>query len=157
MTLPARRTLGVKEESALRTSDRTLLVLVLLVGIGASACGDNDNSAPPTAQPSAVLQCEVMGSLCHRNDDAAGQACHELGHDGTPDQCVAQFPACIGLCLDEGHGDPFCRALGSLCHAVDDGDGPRHACHELGHVNDPATCRARFDDCAAMCLTAMQP
>jgi hypothetical protein len=131
-----------------------MMALALLVAMGAWSCGDNDNSGPTTARPSAALQCEVMGSLCHDAEGAAGRACHERGHDGPPDRCAAEFPACIGECLGDGRGDPFCRALGSYCHAVDDEDGPLHACHELGHDGDPRTCRTRFDDCAEQCLAA---
>lgn len=134
----------------MRISDR-MLVLALVVCVGAWGCGDNDNDAPA---PSASLQCEVMGSLCHDAETAEGQACHERGHDGPPDQCVADFAGCIDLCLGDDDGDPFCRALGSLCHGVDDGDGPLHACHELGHEDDPAACRRGFDECATRCLAA---
>lgn len=137
----------------MRTSNSMLIALALVASVGAASCGDNDNEAP---RPSAELQCTVVGSLCHDAESAEGQACHELGHDGPPDQCAARFPECIGLCLDGHDGDPFCRALGRLCHAVDDGDGPLHACHELGHDGDPDTCRRSFDDCAERCLAASE-
>jgi hypothetical protein len=129
-----------------------LFVYVLVAGIG---CGDNDN-APPPPVPSAALQCAVVGTLCHASKTAAGQACHELGHHGVPTVCAAEFPGCVGECLGEKPGDPFCRAIGSLCHAVGDANGPLHGCHELGHEGDPDTCRARFDDCAEQCLTAIE-
>ncbi|HYP87491.1 MAG TPA: hypothetical protein VEQ59_05045, partial [Polyangiaceae bacterium] len=45
---------------------------------------------------------------------------------------------------------------GELCHAVDDHDGPLHACHELGHENDAEQCAAAFDDCSAQCLAARE-
>jgi hypothetical protein len=131
-----------------------MVVLALVVCIGAWGCGDNDNDAP--AEPSAALQCEVVGTLCHDSETAEGETCHALGHDGPPDQCAAQFSDCIGVCLEGDDGDPFCRALGSLCHAVDDDDGPLHACHELGHDGDPDACRRRFEDCAERCLAARE-
>jgi hypothetical protein len=134
-----------------------MMTMVAIVAcIGAWSCGDNDNSAPQ-ARPSAALQCEVVGKVCHDAESDAGQACHELGHDGVPSTCAAEFPGCIDLCLDGGgdHGDPFCRALGSLCHEVDDDDGPLHACHELGHDAAPTTCRQQFDHCAQLCLAAI--
>ncbi len=98
-----------------------------------------------------------MGTLCHDAEDAAGQACHELGHDGPPSTCAEEFPACIVGCLGDGDGgdgdgDPLCRALGSLCHDTTDAAG--QACHELGHENDPEACRRRFDACATLCLAA---
>jgi hypothetical protein len=134
-----------------------MMTMVAIVAcIGAWSCGDNDNSAPE-ARPSAALQCEVVGKLCHDAENDEGQACHELGHDGVPSVCAAEFPGCIDLCLDGGgdHGDPFCRALGILCHEVDDDDGPLHACHELGHDAAPTTCRQQFDHCAQLCLAAI--
>lgn len=133
----------------MKASDRLLTVVGILVCVGAWGCGDNDNSAPE-AEPSATLQCEVMGTLCHDAESDAGQACHELGHDGTPGQCAAEFSDCIDECLGGEPGDRFCRALGRLCHDTIDAAG--QACHELGHENDPAACRRQFDDCAETCL-----
>ena len=135
-------------------SDRTVMtVLALAACIGMWSCGDNDNSEP-VARPSAELQCAVVGKLCHDAESDAGQACHELGHDGVPSTCAAEFPVCIDLCLDDD-GDPFCRALGSLCHEVVDDDGPLQSCHELGHYADPSACRRQFDHCAQLCLAAI--
>jgi hypothetical protein len=127
-----------------------MMVLAVVACIGASGCGDNDNEASPP--PSAELQCEVVGTLCHDSETEEGQVCHELGHDGPPNECAAQFSSCIGLCLDGDDGDPFCHALGSLCHDVQTAEG--QACHDLGHDGDAATCRRRFDGCAAHCLEA---
>jgi hypothetical protein len=132
-----------------------MTLLGVLACVGAWSCGDNDNSPPPP-EPSPASLCEVVGSLCHDAESDAGQACHELGHDGVPATCAAELPGCVDECLGAKPGDPLCRAIGSLCHAVDDDDGPLHACHELGHDGDAATCRARFDDCAARCLTAIE-
>lgn len=136
----------------MRIRDRKFIVIALVVWVGAWGCGDNDNSGPDDPRPSAALQCEVMGTLCHDTEDAAGQACHEVGHDGPPAACAAEFPACIAGCLGDGEGDPFCRALGRLCHDTSDAAG--QACHELGHDDDPAACRRDFDECAARCLGA---
>ena len=131
-----------------------MTMLAIVACIGAWSCGDNDNSAPE-ARPSAALQCEVVGTLCHDAESDAGQACHELGHDGAPSTCAAEFPGCIDTCLDGGSDDhdPFCRALGSLCHDTESAEG--QACHELGHDADPTTCRQRFDHCAQLCLAAI--
>jgi hypothetical protein len=127
-----------------------LMAGVLLACVTAAGCGDNDNSVEePT--PSAALQCEVMGSLCHDSESDAGQACHELGHDGPPSACRAEFSDCLDVCLEHGAGeDPFCRAIGSLCHDTESEAG--QACHDLGHDGDPAACRREFDACAETCL-----
>ena len=131
-----------------------MLAGLAVVACGALGCGDNDNENASPA-PSAALQCEVMGPLCHDAESDAGQACHELGHAGTPDQCVARFSGCMDLCLGSDDGDPFCRTLGMLCHGLGD-DGPLHACHELGHDDDPAVCRESFNECAELCLAARE-
>lgn len=133
-----------------------LMVCALLMSVGAWGCGDNDNSvAEPT--PSAALQCEVLGSLCHDSETVPGEECHHLGHDGPPDACVAGFSGCLDVGLDHGAGeDPFCRAIGSLCHDGALDDGPIHACHEIGHAGNPSTCRREFDACAHMCLAARE-
>ena len=136
----------------MRPFDRMLMVCAMAACVGAWGCGDNDNSVPePT--PSAALQCEVVGTLCHDSESDAGQACHHLGHDGAPAACVAEFSGCLDVCLEPGAGeDPFCRAIGSLCHDTESAEG--QACHELGHDGDAAACRRAFDDCAELCLAA---
>ncbi len=134
----------------MKASDRMVMVGALLVCVGAWGCGDNDNSvAEPT--PSAALQCEVLGSLCHDSETVPGEECHHLGHDGRPDACVAGFSGCLDVCLEHGAGeDPFCRAIGSLCHDAD--SAAAETCHDLGHDGDPAACRREFDACAQLCL-----
>lgn len=127
-----------------------LMVCALTISVGASGCGDNDNSGSD-ARPSAALQCEVVGSLCHDSASDAGQACHDLGHDGQPAACVDGFAACLDVCLDHGAGeDPFCRAIGSVCHDSESDAG--QACHDLGHDGDADACRREFDACARLCL-----
>ena len=111
--------------------------------------------------------CEVIGELCHAADTGSGPAhdCHEVGHVGNAEGCAEAFDGCIALCTgdDEGTGgaggsgpvpDAHCAALGELCHGVDDGDGPLHDCHEVGHVGNAAGCAEAFDDCATQCLAA---
>lgn len=113
--------------------------------------------------------CKVIGQLCHAADTGSGAAhdCHELGHVGNAEACVDAFDGCITLCTadDAGGGgaggggavpDAYCAALGELCHAVDDSDGPLHDCHEVGHVGNAAACAAEFDACATLCLAARE-
>jgi hypothetical protein len=38
---------------------------------------------------------------------------------------------------------------------VDDGDGGLHACHELGHGGDEATCNAQLASCTQSCGAAL--
>jgi hypothetical protein len=100
-----------------------------------------------------------LGELCHAADsgEGAAQECHELGHVADGDACALGFAGCVETCVDESAGEePLCAALGELCHAVDDEDGPLHDCHELGHVNDSAVCAAEFDHCAEICLAARE-
>ena len=138
----------------MRNSTRLLKALALVACVGALGCGDNDNDAAG-ATPSAALQCEVMGPLCHEAESAEGQACHEVGHEASPDQCVAEFSGCMDLCLEPDDGDPFCRALAALCDGLDE-DGPLNDCHELGHDANANACREGFDECAALCLAARE-
>jgi hypothetical protein len=146
-------------------------VLVLgASGLMFSGCGDDDDdrlAATPGAggEPSATdgsAECAVIGELCHEADSGsgAGHECHNVGHEADGAACLAAFAGCVSTCVgddDDGSGsDPHCAALGELCHAVDDHDGPLHACHELGHENDAEQCAAAFDDCSAQCLAARE-
>ncbi|HEX2871915.1 MAG TPA: hypothetical protein VHP33_11675 [Polyangiaceae bacterium] len=118
---------------------------------------------------SLALECKVLGTLCHEADTGSGTGhdCHEVGHEGHVDECAEQFDSCIAFCTaEEGAGgaggapveakDAHCAALGELCHAVDDENGPLHECHELGHVGNAAKCAAGFDECATLCLAARE-
>jgi hypothetical protein len=49
-----------------------------------------------------------------------------------------------------------CAELGTICHAVDDGDGPIHDCHTLGHDNDPEVCAENYTRCRELCLSAAE-
>jgi hypothetical protein len=126
-------------------------------GAPAEAVGGNAASV-------GALECEVIGELCHEADAGSGAAhdCHETGHIGKASVCVAEFSGCIGTCVhdeDAGSGgapaetqDPYCAALGELCHPVDDATGPTHQCHLTGHIGNGADCAAKFDECATLCL-----
>jgi hypothetical protein len=122
-------------------------------------------------------QCQALGSLCHEVDDGDGPLhdCHDVGHIGDPQACAEVFDDCITMCLEaaEGHGaggsggaggehgghgegSDLCTFIGSFCHEVDDGDGPLHECHELGHDGDAETCQERAAECVTMCAAAME-
>jgi hypothetical protein len=114
--------------------------------------------------------CQVLGHLCHDADTGTGPAadCHELGHIGDVEVCEQEFAGCIGTCVSSGGGeggagggageapDPYCAALGSLCHPVDLGTGMGADCHEIGHVGDAADCADSFDACATFCLAELE-
>lgn len=125
-----------------------------LVALGASfalfiGCSDDDAPASPSEHG---VACEVVGQLCHEVESTAGQECHERAHHGT-----CSFASCVKLCVPEASvdgADPRCAALGELCHPVADQSDELRECHELGHVNDAASCAAAFDDCAARCIAA---
>jgi hypothetical protein len=116
-------------------------------------------------------ECEVIGTLCHAADDGEGPIadCHALGHDGNAANCKAEFAACISVCVaDEGGAggagaggaaatpepvaNPYCQALGELCHFLDDQGTPTGDCHELGHEGREAACIEAFAGCAPLCL-----
>lgn len=112
--------------------------------------------------------CRVVGTLCHDADTGSGLGhdCHQLGHVGNIETCEEEFASCIGFCVggETGQGgagggggssdeaDPYCAALGELCHPIEEGIGPD--CHELGHVGNGTACAESFEDCANFCLEA---
>jgi hypothetical protein len=48
--------------------------------------------------------------------------------------------------------NPYCQALGELCHFVNDVGTPTGECHEMGHEGKEAACIAAFADCVPLCL-----
>jgi hypothetical protein len=130
---------------------------------GGVAHGGGSHSEAPTI-------CRVLGELCHEADTGTGPAseCHELGHIGDDTVCAQEFDSCIATCVDTGGGeggagggasstlDPYCAALGSLCHPVDLGSGMGADCHEIGHLNVAADCADAFESCGSFCLEELE-
>jgi hypothetical protein len=50
-----------------------------------------------------------------------------------------------------------CSTIANACHDVEHGDGPSHACHELGHAGDEAACAAGGAECIELCSAAHEP
>jgi hypothetical protein len=164
-------------KSLVRVSLGVLVVGALFAFAGCSDDDSGDDAAGGAAQggtpaqgeggaSAGAVECEVIGELCHEADSGSGTAhdCHETGHEGKVAACAAAFDGCVSACVvDEGEGggpgskqDTHCAALGELCHEVDDGDGPLHDCHEVGHVGNAAKCAAEFGHCATLCLAARE-
>ena len=51
-------------------------------------------------------------------------------------------------------GASKCEDIALLCHPVDDGDGPLHACHEQSEVGNAAKCEEIYVACMAECQAA---
>jgi hypothetical protein len=113
------------------------------------------------------LECQVLGELCHAADSGSGPAhdCHETGHVGHSDECLAQFDGCVETCteVEVGSGgaggsgaDAKCAALGSLCHEAGEIDAEAQACHEVGHVGNAGECAKQFAACATLCLAVLE-
>ena len=51
-------------------------------------------------------------------------------------------------------GASKCEEIAHLCHPVDDGDGPLHACHEQSEVGNAAKCDEIYGACIAECQAA---
>lgn len=108
--------------------------------------------------------CEALGSLCHDADSGPGAIgdCHDVGHAGDEKECKAQFASCITVCVAEETSaggapsgvvsNPYCQALGELCHFLNDEGTPTGECHEVGHVGNEPDCVEAFAGCVPICL-----
>ncbi len=58
-----------------------------------------------------------------------------------------------GTEMEDTEGLAMCCEIGSVCHLTADDPigGPKQMCHSLGHENDPAACRAQYDNCLEVC------
>ena len=45
----------------------------------------------------------------------------------------------------------LCCELGAICHQPGQQTEDVRRCHNIGHLNDPAECRANYDECLALC------
>jgi hypothetical protein len=61
--------------------------------------GSGGAGGKPAASQDA--HCAALGELCHAVDDETGplHECHEVGHVGNADKCLAAFDECATLCL----------------------------------------------------------
>lgn len=78
------------------------LVAAALFAFG---CGDSDtgeDDAGVIERPT----CDEIGSTCHHSTTAAGQECHEFGHDhtNTEEECKERYEACMAECAGSGGG-----------------------------------------------------
>jgi hypothetical protein len=147
-------------------------------GVGAAAGAGEGGGGGAALEEG--LECGVLTALCPA-DSAVGavQECNQVGRAADAEACVQNWRRCVPLCTGEepvlGEGgaggisaagagggahaepsvSPYCTALGELCHAVDEGEGTAHECHEVGHVGEPRTCIDRFSSCARFCLDAL--
>lgn len=114
----------------------------LLVAVG---CGDDDDSTSNTGGATGTGgQATTGGSSAKGGSGGTSSA----GSKSTGGTSSAGGGGGVG-----GSGDTTeCETIGELCHAVDDGDGPLHECHELGHSSDPAVCHERFPSCIRACV-----
>jgi hypothetical protein len=92
---------------------------------GTEDAGSGDGGAP-------------AGDGAPQPHDAAPPAVHDAA--SSPDATLAAIQRCI--------------RLGNVCHAGDDGSGPVHECHGIGHDGDLNLCAEHYDRCIALCEAA---
>jgi hypothetical protein len=161
---------------------RTLLGLPLAGVLFFVACGDDTDPGTQTpvggaansshggegqggeAHGEGPAACEALGSLCHDADEGPGPVgtCHDVGHAADEKECKAQFASCITVCVAEESSaggappetvtNPYCQALGELCHFLNDEGTPTGECHEVGHVGNEPDCVKAFEGCVPLCL-----
>jgi hypothetical protein len=89
-----------------------------------------------------VLACAPLAGACgdddHDDDDGSHEEEPDAGHDEHDG----------GSDLE---GLQMCCYLGEICHEGSETNATFAECHDLGHENDPAACRADFDRCKAAC------
>lgn len=134
--------------------------------VGGSANGSHggEGQGGEEAHGDGPAACEALGSLCHDADEGPGPVgeCHDVGHAGDDKECRAQFASCITVCVaaessaggapPEVVTNPYCQALGELCHFLNDEGTPTGECHEVGHVGNEPDCVKAFEGCVPLCL-----
>ena len=75
------------------------------------------------------------------------------------------IPGAIGCGDSDGADGPdvpdeagleMCCTIGAVCHAPGQQEDDIDECHDIGHENDPAQCRANYDRCMDLCMPAGQ-
>jgi hypothetical protein len=126
---------------AMTPAARTCLGLVVLSSFFAfAACGDDDDDGVGGAG---------KGAAAGETSEAGAPSRGGAGQGGS-----ASLPEAGAGGAVHGEGSLVCQVLGELCHAADEGSGPAHDCHEVGHVGNAAACEAEFDGCIGTCTDA---
>jgi hypothetical protein len=68
---------------------RTLIIAALVAAATGCGHGHDDDDTPV---------CDNLGEVCHDSTTEMGMACHDLGHDGDEEACVAMEEACLAEC-----------------------------------------------------------
>lgn len=126
-----------------------LLSLALL-----SAC-----SSEPVDPAPGRAACARIAERCHPYEALSLTAsdCQRYAHANNGPACLSREAECLAACpsvADSGAADGAlpsspCASLVSLCHSA--ATAEVRACHDLGHLGDPAMCSARYDACVAEC------
>lgn len=84
---------------------RSLIVLSALSAL-ALACSDDSDDDAGGSGLSGAQACEEIGETCHASDTGSGLAaeCHELGHVGDGNVCLARYEECMSFCTSAGAG-----------------------------------------------------
>lgn len=117
------------------------LMVISLVGVLASACGDDDSSSSEPDGGQNGNAGNAGNSSAGTANGGSGGSSSDAGNSGGAAQ------------VDAGeHHDSMCEVLGHLCHELDDGgDTLAHECHEVGHAGDEAACAEKYPVCISLC------
>jgi hypothetical protein len=123
--------------------------LVIVVG-----CGDDDDDSSPSNTGGAS-----SGGARSGGASSTGGSAAKGGSGGANSGGRSGGTSSGGMNAGGAGGSSDsteCEVIGELCHEVDDGDGPLHDCHQVGHVGDTAVCRQRFASCVTACVDAAE-
>jgi len=116
-----------------------ILLTSWVVAVGCGDDDDGDNGSSGSGGDSGAGGSGAQGGSAPNGGNTT-----DAGSDSVAGSDAGGAPAVVAECA----------ALGRICHAVDDVDGPLHECHELGHANDLAVCLESFASCIAACRAA---
>lgn len=91
-------------------------------GAGTGQGGESHGGAAdhPEGGASGSDLCLALGTLCHDAEGDLAAECHEIGHDGTPEQCQERFEECAVACVvgQTGGGEGGASSSGGAAGAA---------------------------------------
>jgi hypothetical protein len=88
----------------MKRARRALGLWTVYVAAVVVACNGGEDIDPPPGDGKAA--CEELGAICHDDDDGDGPIakCHDIGHRGIPEACLAEYDECMRVCTAGGEG-----------------------------------------------------
>jgi hypothetical protein len=119
--------------------------LYIALGLHQAQPGQTPANTPALWHILPQTACGQLMEFCHDHDgDPAIEACHDLGHAGVEDDCLAQIQNCVAVCTNHSHDPRHIHSAANPCHGLCENpvafEVPDHQNFQSGNLGTGAGC-----------------